>query len=39
MQEQRAGLADLTRAFLQPAAMSCGGPAIIGILRAELQAR
>src|SRR5689334_10849 len=37
MQEQRAGLADLARAFLKLGAMSYGGPAIMGIMQAELQ--
>jgi len=37
MQEQKAGLADLARAFLKLGAMSYGGPAIMGIMQAELQ--
>jgi chromate transporter len=37
MQEQRVGLADLARVFLKLGAMSYGGPAIMGIMQAELQ--
>jgi chromate transporter len=37
MEEQRVGLADLARAFLKLGAMSYGGPAIMGIMQAELQ--
>ncbi len=37
MEEQRVGLAELARAFLKLGAMSYGGPAIMGIMQAELQ--
>jgi len=39
MEEQRVGLADLARVFLKLGAMSYGGPAIMGIMQAELQER
>jgi chromate transporter len=37
MNEQPAGLADLARVFLKIGAMSYGGPAIMGIMQAEIQ--
>jgi len=37
MQEQKPGLAELARVFLKLGAMSYGGPAIMGIMQAELQ--
>jgi chromate transporter len=37
MEEQKTGLAALARAFLKLGAMSYGGPAIMGIMQAELQ--
>lgn len=37
MREQNTGLAELARAFLKLGAMSYGGPAIMGIMQAELQ--
>src|SRR5260221_13474246 len=37
MKDQPAGLADLARVFLKIGAMSYGGPAIMGIMQAEIQ--
>jgi len=37
MKKQKSGLADLAQAFLKLGAMSYGGPAIMGIMQAELQ--
>jgi chromate transporter len=39
MSEQPVGLAEIGRVFLKIGAMSYGGPAIMGIMQAELQER
>ena len=39
MQLRTAGLAEITRVFLKIGAMSYGGPAIMGIMQAEIQER
>jgi chromate transporter len=39
MDEQPAGLAEICRVFLKIGAMSYGGPAIMGIMQAEIQER
>jgi chromate transporter len=39
MSEQPVGLGEIARVFLKIGAMSYGGPAIMGIMRAEIQER